>query len=529
MPRLFRLLVLAMILSQTAGLLHAQGQTEAAQEEPVGMYITEYRIQGSKHLDRRVVEKAVYPFLGPERKPADVDQARAALEKAYRDAGYQTVTVLIPEQSVKKGVVILEVVETPVGRLRVRGSRYQDLDRLKKSLPSLAEGNVPNINDFQRELAALNRRSGVVVTPSFPTPSRPGVVDIDLNVKEESPLHGSIELHNRHTRDTTPWRIDAGLSYANLWQLRHTLGLSLQAAPERTDDALTFSGFYMMPVPGHDRWTLTLDAMKQDSDISTLGGAAVVGRGHSIGLSAGVSLPEKSGFFHSLTLGVDYKSFEEDLVIGGVVLASPVTYYPISLNYSANWIGQKSSTALNAGVTFSVRGQGTKSEEFLVKRYNADDGFFYFRGDLSHTHELPGKLEIYGKVQGQASSGPLINNEQISGGGVSNVRGYYEATSLGDNGVFGSVELRSPSLLKIREDGNNEWRFYIFADGGVLTLNDPLPEQDSQMEFASIGIGSRFRILNHLSGSLDAGFPLIRYGETDIGEMLLTVRFSADF
>lgn len=526
MPRLLKTFVFFTVLVDIPGFVRAQ---EAAEEAAPGMYITEYRVQGTTKLDRKDVEKAVYPFLGPERTPEDVDHARAALEKAYRDKGFQTVSVVIPQQKVKKGIIILEVVEATVGRLRVHGSRYYDLERLKKRAPSLEEGGVPNFNDVSRDVVALNQQAGLRVTPALRPGALPGTVDIDLNVEDERPLHGSLEVNNRYSNNTSPWRVNGGLSYTNLWQLGHTLGFNFQVAPERTEDALVFSGFYMLPVPGQDRWTLILQAMKQDSDISTLGGAAVAGRGEVYGIRANVRLPSEAGFYHSLNLGLDYKSFKEDLTVAGTVLASPVTYYPVSLNYTAAWIGKKTSTELNAGVTLSLRGQGSDSDEFATKRYNADDGFFYFRGDLAHTRKLKGGLEAFGKIQGQASSGPLINNEQYAGGGLSSVRGYLESAALGDNGVFGSLELRSPSLLKMTNDGNNEWRFYVFADGGRVTLSDPLPEQDARFDLASVGVGSRFKILNHLNGSLDAGFPLIKQPSADIGEVLLTVRFWADF
>ena len=57
------------------------------------LYIREYRVQGSKLLTAVEIGEVVYPFLGPRRTPEDIDQARAALEKAYHDKGYQTVTV----------------------------------------------------------------------------------------------------------------------------------------------------------------------------------------------------------------------------------------------------------------------------------------------------------------------------------------------------------------------------------------------------------------------------------------------------
>ena len=60
---------------------------------------------GARHLPRIDIESAVYPFLGPARTDADIEGARAALEKAYADAGYQTVAVSVPPQNIAAGVV----------------------------------------------------------------------------------------------------------------------------------------------------------------------------------------------------------------------------------------------------------------------------------------------------------------------------------------------------------------------------------------------------------------------------------------
>jgi hemolysin activation/secretion protein len=493
------------------------------------MFITEYRIVGANILDQRSVERAVYPYLGPERTPTDVDQARASLEKAYRDKGYSTVVVTIPEQKVKQGVVLLQVTEMPVGRLRVNGSRYHDLERLKQRAPSLAEGTVPNFNTVNKEMVALNSSAGLRVTPTLRAGVLPGTVDIDLTVQDELPLHGSLELNNRYNANTTPWRLSGSLSYTNLWQKGHVIGANFQIAPERLDDALVYSGYYMAPLPGHETWSLTLQGTKQDSDVSTLGGAAVAGRGDIIGLRLGGQLPQKPGFYHSISFGIDYKDFDQDLIVAGTTLSSPVTYFPFSLNYSAAWAARKRSTELNTAIVFHVPEFGSDTQQFNTSRFRANDGFAYLRGDLSHTQELGGGVKAFAKVQGQLSSGPLISNEQLSGGGLSTVRGYLESTALGDNGLFGTFELRSPSLLKATGEGQTEWRFHIFADAGYLTLDSPLPGQQADFALASAGVGTRFRLFDHLSGTVDMGVPLIRQGVTDLGEVLFTIRFLADF
>src|SRR5687768_6192605 len=88
------------------------------------MYIREFRVLGSKELPQLEVEEAVYPFLGPGRTFDDVEKARAALEKAYQDKGYKATQVIVPEQSGRGGIVLLQTYEGRVGSLRVKGARY---------------------------------------------------------------------------------------------------------------------------------------------------------------------------------------------------------------------------------------------------------------------------------------------------------------------------------------------------------------------------------------------------------------------
>jgi hemolysin activation/secretion protein len=279
-----------------------------------------------------------------------------------------------------------------------------------------------------------------------------------------------------------------------------------------------------------------LQATKQDSNISTLGGGAVAGRGEIAGLRVLFDLPTTPKFYQNFTFGIDYKNLEEDIVIGKDIIASPIEYYPLSANYSGNWMTDNSFTALNASLNFSLRGVGAGEEDYANKRYNADSSYVYLRSDLSHTHDLPGGLQALGKIQGQLSSQPLVNSEQYAGGGLDTARGYLEATSLGDNGFFGTVELLSPSLLGgsaksgVKADRKaDEWRFYGFGDIGVVTLLDALPAQKSHFSLASIGVGSRVNVFKHYNAAVDVAYPLIEQAETDDGEIRVTFRGWADF
>ncbi len=500
-------------------------------QEVTSFYIREYRVTGSKLLTTADVGRAVYPFLGPQRSADDVEQARAVLEKSYHDKGFQTVSVTVPQQDPRRGVIRLEVVEGKVGRLRVNGTKFFLPSKIKRDAPSLAEGNVPDFNQVSREIVALNRNADRRVTPSLRPGIIPGTVDIDLAVEDKLPLHGSLELNNRNSPDTTGLRLNGALSYGNLFQLGHTLGANFQIAPQRLDDAAVYSGYYLARVS--DGTSLMLTATKQNSDVSTIGGAASTGRGEIIGLRALYDLPNTDKFYQNFSLGIDYKNLSENLIIGKDIIASPIEYYPLSAMYGATWMGKNGFTEMNHTLTFGLRGVGSGQTDYSNKRYNTDGNFVTLRSDAAHTHDLRGGAQVFGKLQAQVANRPLVNSEQFSGGGLGTARGYLESTSLGDNGIFATAELRSPSLIGNPKPGDttaDEWRFHAFADAGLLDIWDSLPGQQSRFGFASVGLGTRFKLAGHYNGSLDIATPLVEKQPTaDQGDIRVTFRSWADF
>jgi hemolysin activation/secretion protein len=503
---------------------------QSAAQDSGSVFIQEYRVKGAHHLSKVEIEEAVYPFLGPGRTNDDVEQARRALEKAYHDKGYETIAVEIPSQRMTKdGVVYLHVIEATVGRLRVKGARYFSPDKIKARAPSLAEGKLVNFNEVPHDMIALNQSPDRQVTPALSPGRLPGTVDINLNVKDTLPVHGNLELNNEQSPSTTPLRVNGGLSDDNLWQLGHSAGLSFEIAPERLKDAEVFSAYYLVPVPSVEGMSLTVQGTKQNSNVSSLGGVVVTGRNTTVGLRAGFNLPASKNFYDSITLGIDYKQVDQDITIAGVSGPTPVIYYPLSASYSATLFGTGNSTELNAAVTFHLRGTGSSSAAFDNSRFGSGGSFIYFRGDLSHTHDLPAGLQIFGKIQGQLADQPLLSSEQFSAGGVETVRGYLEGEVPGDNAFTSSLELRSPSLISWLHQKTGEWRVYAFGDAGWLTIDSPLPGQASRFSLESLGVGSRIQLLDHFSGSIDVADPLTSETTTKAHDLRITFRAGIDY
>jgi hemolysin activation/secretion protein len=474
--------------------------------------IMEYQVEGNTVLSVIAVEKAVYPYLGEGKTIADVEQARKSLEQAYQKAGYSTVFVDIPEQDVVGGVVRLHVTEGRVGSLRVTGSRYYSLGRIRAQVPSLAPGAVPYLPDVQQQVGAVNRASSDrQVTPVFRAGRTPGTVDVELKVKDEPPLHASLEVDNRYSANTTHTRINGQLRYDNLWQREHSLSLQYQTAPENTDEVRVASATYLFRSENSDNLT-ALYAVRSNSDVAAIGDITVIGSGDIYGARRIIPLPPPGKqYFHSLVLGMDYKNFGENVMQSADSVQTPIRYLPFSIGYNASLPGESVTSQFSTTLNFSLRNLADKNvdcfgqevDQFECKRINAHSNYLYLKADYQRTQKLPYDMSWVARVSGQLADQPLIDNEQFSAGGADSVRGYLEAERLGDDGLQASLEWRSPSFAGEKTPGLQELFFLIFADAAYLRVIDPLPDQQSRFNLASGGSGLRFTALKNLKGELD--------------------------
>jgi len=354
-------------------------------------------------------------------------------------------------------------------------------------------------------------------------------MDVDLKVEDTLPLHGSVEVNNRYSVNTTHTRINGSIHYDNLWQLGHSLGFSFQIAPKRIQDAEVFAGNYLARFPGAPWLSLSFTGVIQESNVSTLGGTAVNGRGRIFGGRAIFTLPGTSTFFHSVSVGLDYKLFLEDITLGSSASSNPVHYWPVTAQYGASWLERASQTQLTVSATFNIRGISSNDEQFDNKRYKASSSFAYYRGELDRTDDIFWGMQTFVRASGQYTNAPLVGPEQMTAGGVESVRGYLEVEAVGDYGVLGTVEIRSPSLGTWLGPTVNDWRFHVFTEGGRVWIHDALPEQKVFSTLWGVGGGTRLRLFGHLNGSFEVGVPLRVAGATPLHQPRFHFRVTGEF
>jgi len=475
----------------------------------------EFAVEGNTVLADVEIERAVYPWLGPGKTVADVEKARAALEAAYQKNGYLSVSVALPEQSVAGGVIRLQVIEGQVERLKVSGNKYTSRSDLRTEVPELAPGAVPHFPTMQAELAQAGRSPDRRVTPLLRPGVRPGTMEVELAVEDELPLHGTVELNNRQSPDTSELRLEAGIRYGNLFQKQHSAGLNYVMSPEKTDEVSVLAGFYSAPLSP----TRSLSAFIQhsNSNIASAVGSNVVGKGTTLGARLSFTLPQPAGIanlFHSLSLGADFKDLQETQnALGADAKQTPLRYTPLVAQYTFNRFGESGEFSGNLGLVVNLNinsrridCQGFQVDQFECRRAYARPGFSILRGDLAYSQRLLG-WEGQVKFDFQFSLQPLVSPEQILAGGMDSVRGYYEGEAAGDTGIRLRGEIKTPALLDL---GGATLRAIGFIEGAQLWLNHPLPGQQREFQLASAGLGLR------LKG--DKGGPLM---VVDVGQALL--------
>lgn len=500
--------------------------------------VHEYAVDGNTVLEPAVIQEALAPWLGLEKTVKDVDNAREALQSLYRSRGFQTVSVAIAAASrktVADGLIVFQVDEGRIHKLTVSGARYFSVDDIRAAVPSLREGQIPDFNAVQKELAALDRQRDRQVVPSINRNDATGDLDIDLAVTDTLPLHGQIEFNNRYSNGTSHTRASAMLSYDNMWQRGDSLSLMMQTAPERPDDDSVLFASYLARFadPG---FTLQLTTLKTESDVSSVGGTNIIGRGEAFGVKGNWQQPGTDGWYYGMSAGVEYKDFINKVQLGNSSLDSPLAYAPFTLSMTAGHRDETQSMRYGLDWMMTVPGLGSDTRTIDLSRYGASRRMRALRASAGVDFELPKAYRLSFSGSAQTTDVPLVSNEQISAGGMDSVRGFLEAESAGDHGVLLSGELQSPPLVSFLPDSAwvrhlGDGHAYLFADSARLALQGTLPDatQSRDSELHSAGAGVTFTCFTHLNAVLEWGIPLVDGAYTQKNDSRLLFRVWGTF
>ena len=505
------LVLLMMVLLGNASWGHAE--TEFA--------IRGYQIDGNDLVPDGDIQELLWPYIGYEKTAEDVGKARAEVEKYLQKQGFVRAMVSIPEQNVEDGIVRLEIIKTVVGRVQVTGNRYYTKEMLMRELPSIAPGQVLKVSRINEDFGQLARDPNLKVKLELTPSKKPGEDTIRLQVEDQLPLHGKLELNNKSSHSTSDLRLSGMVRYDNLWQKRHSVSIQGQISPENTEEVRVLSGSYVMPRESDPSQLFVFYGVWSDSETAATGDIDVIGKGNIYGLRYVRPLPKYRDYAHNLTLGVDYKDFDETIDFSDGSedpIITPVTYLPLSLSYGGSLKDENGMTMFRAGLSGTVRELVSKQEEFSEKNYQSRGNYLALSAALDRRQVLNESFKLNMRVAGQLVSEPLIANEQYIAGGMDSVHGYKESEASGDDALYASAQLVGPDIWKLlKKDFSTSTIPSLVYEYTNIRLKEPLEGQEKSVVLSGLGLVVQGQVKKKVKYRLDWGLALVDTEETDSG------------
>lgn len=516
-------------------------EAEEKQERATGeqqFQVNRYVVEGNTVLAEEKVESTVSRFTGSAVDMKTIERAKNELEKAYRDAGYPTVLVTIPEQQIQEGVVKLQVLEGRLGSITVTGNEHYSRYQILEKLPSVKYETVLYEPTFAKELDRLNANPDRKVTPILKPGAEPGLVNLELKVKDRLPVHGKLESDNKGPITTPRNRLIAEIQHTNLFGGDEILTVSTIQTPTDWGQVQNYSASFVYPFIWPDH-LFSLYASRSKSTSVLAGGTVFVGGGNvTVAGNATIAgfrfyMPVMKSLpgIHSLSAGIDYKHLEATTAefpddLGSAVVLTPIQYTPMSVNHTGTLFDSSlfeytGATRLTTTLKGYVAGMipGGSEADFESLRKGATGTFLVVQPGVERVQSLPKDFSLLLHLDGQWTSSPLPPAEAYFAGGMDTVRGYDNYEAVGDYALRGRAELTTPELFQLPVDRiwqrkkSAEWLFRLravaFYDAANLWVANPQPGQLSDFRLEGTGFGIRVKFPKDVGElKLDQGWPL---------------------
>ena len=492
-----------------------------------------YSVEGNTLLSAAQIARAL--GASPARPRLRViREAAQRLQLAYRKAGYGTVVVQVPPQTISLHRIELRVIEGRLSQVDVAGLRAFTRANVLRGLPALRVGHVPDLAALDSELLMVNENPAKAVRVVFQPGQRLGQVQSLVVVRERPIRQWTLGLDNTGNAQTGRTRATLAYRDANLLDSDSVLRVRLQASPDRPADAAMLSTTLRQPLYARHmflEWS-ALASNTSDRPIATPAGELrFTGKGYSAGVRALWLQPLLGRYRQEFSVGVDARRYRNDCSLGSFGAAgcgaagASLDVLPLTLGYQVQRAGGPMGQ-LSLVQNLPVGSAGDQAA-FDAARPGSSSSYHLLRLDALGQHGFAAQRRLDWRVDAQYSPQPLVFAEQFGIGGARSVRGYPETALVGDSGASGSLQFSVPLAQGARGTPGavDGLRAVSFVDAGTVADRQGvqcLPGQ-THCSIWGAGVGLRLRIESAL-----LRLDVARAGETAGGTQRGDWRVHAD-
>ena len=488
--------------------------------------IERFEVEGASMVTQAALQRALQPLVGPNKRFSDIEQALEAVRAVYDLAGITAMQVLIPQQTLRSGVVRLQVAELKVAAVEITGAQHRDAANIRRAVPALKEGATPSDLVISEQLRLANENPGRQMEVTFRTEDDGKLVGV-VRAADRSPLAGQLSLDNTGNASTGRWRLSTALQHHNLFN-RDVVGtLQVQTSPNYWQEVRVVSASARVPLYGAG-WMLDFSGVNSSVDSGTVSTAAgnyqIASKGLNLSARATNLLPRLGGWDQRVWLGYDFKRVDSQITTatGGDSLVPDIELRPLSLGYQGQWRGEALTVFGLATFSRNLPAGGRSAPEVFDEaglRLGANPRYRITRLTLSAAWPAWGG-QASAAFSSQWTPDALVAAEQFGVGGDGSIRGFNGRVASSDQGERVGLEWQSPMRAWGAEAGKRApggaaqapaalstgWQ--TFLEAGQVRRNQPQPSEVRVTRLAAAGLGLRLLAWDRLSLRADLGVVL---------------------
>lgn len=472
--------------------------------------VNEIIFEGNTKVKTASLNTLAESVIGQDIYFEDLLRVAKKITKYYQAKGFLTSYAFIPSQNIKNGVVTICIVESKVDSIDIEGNRWARSWYLKNIIMGkngLREGDVFNAGALQGALREINQED--YIEAQSVVSKNDDKTQLKLDVKDRFPLKFDFA-----------WD-DYGRSYTGVQRASFLLGLDnvtgmgdkIYGGTILSSGATGVLAGYSVPISPYGT-RLSFDF--SNSNIN-LGGPYkflnVKGKAQSYALRITHPLIENAKTSVVAYTGIDFVNASTESKLLNSTLSDYNLYvlrsgfHGMTDDKNGRWIG---TLGFDVGLPGATKGEIRGPQGV----------FFKLVAGATRVQRLFGRTIGILRVNGQYSPNRLYTAEQMQIGGPYTLRGYQPAELIGDYGVTGTAEVRTPipGLRKILPNKlkfiDDKVRLAVFYDFGWVQEHSHLYDYPQNF-LHSVGFGSYISLTDWISLQFGVGIPLGRkyYGE----------------
>lgn len=462
--------------------------------------LKDFAVEGATAFSADVLQPLYAGLVGREVSVAEVFEAANALELLYRNAGYVTSRVIVPQQTVEGGRFRVVVVEGFIADIVYQDDIGPARVAVEKLMNGLRNQRPISIAEIERRLLLANDLHGLTVSGTLePSPDKQGgsvivvrsarkVIDGGLVLDSRiSPYFGDGKVGGNFAWNAIGERADhvwlsANSSLAVGGSADINAGYDAQIADNGT--SVSLAGAYSRSEPGRE-----LKALDVQSQVTSLLGTVAVPLIRSRG--------------ENLRAVAQFEARDVDTDMAGEAFTRDrlrILRAGLSYDLSDSWNG---ITAIRGMLHQGLSGLGASSDgDALASRPKGHSDFTKITLDLTRLQQVTERVSLLASLSGQFSPMRLLASEEFSLGGANFGRAFNDGEITADNGIAASLELRYVVVGLPRNV-----QLYGFVDGGRIWAAQG-GETPAQASLASFGGGVRASLSGTLFTTLELAKPI---------------------